>query len=100
MTKNKRSTDFYFSPTGKVHQLHRERLLILFGGQRALLMQLAHPLVAQGVLDYSSIKKDPFKRLNRTLQLTQSFIFGTNEEVNQAAKKINRVHRAVKGNLP
>jgi uncharacterized protein (DUF2236 family) len=93
-------TDFYFSPTGKVHQLHRERSLILFGGQRALLMQIAHPLVAQGVLDYSSVKKDPFKRLNRTLELTQSFIFGTNEEVMQIAEKINRVHRAVKGNLP
>src|SRR5258708_21109690 len=100
MTKNTRPTDFYFTPEGKVHQLHKERLLILFGGQRALLMQLAHPLVAQGVLDYSSVRKNPFKRLNRTLQLTQSFIFGTNEEVVQAAEKINRVHKAVKGNLP
>ena len=98
--KISRPTDFYFSPTGKVHKLHRERLLILFGGQRALLMQIAHPLVAQGVLDYSSVRRDPFKRLNRTLQLTQSFIFGTNEEVAQAAAKINRVHKAVKGNLP
>jgi uncharacterized protein (DUF2236 family) len=99
MTKSKQPTDFYFSPQGKVHQLHRERLLILFGGQRALLMQLAHPLVAQGVLDYSSVRKDPLGRLNRTLQLTQSFIFGTNDDVDQAAEKINRVHRAVKGNL-
>src|SRR5258708_39617106 len=99
MAKKNRSEDYYFSPTGMVHRLHRERLLILFGGQRALLMQIAHPLVAQGVLDYSSVKKDPFKRLNRTLQLTQSFIFGTNEEVAQAAEKINRVHRAVKGSL-
>lgn len=93
-------TDSYFSPTGLVHQLHRERLLILFGGQRALLMQLAHPLVAQGVLDYSSVKRDPLGRLNRTLKLTQSFIFGTNEDVQQSADKINRVHKAVKGTLP
>jgi len=99
MTQDSQRTDLYFSPAGKVHQLHRERLLILFGGQRALLMQLAHPLVAQGVLDYSSVKKDPVKRLNRTLQLTQSLLFGTNEEVAQAAEKINRVHKAVKGNL-
>lgn len=99
MTKNNRSSDFYFSPAGKVHQLHRERLLILFGGQCALLMQLAHPLVAQGVIDYSSVKKDPIGRLNRTLKLTQSFIFGTNEEVAQSAGKINRVHKAVNGSL-
>src|ERR1700722_3809484 len=101
MNKNQQSSeDFYFSPHGMVHRLHRERLLILFGGQRALLMQIAHPLVAQGVLDYSSVRKSPFKRLNRTLQLTQSFIFGTNEEVAQSAEKINRVHKAVEGNLP
>ena len=100
MVKNNRSVDFYFSPKGMVHRLHRERLLILFGGQRALLMQIAHPLVAQGVLDYSSIRKNPYKRLNRTLELTQSFIFGTNEDVMRAAEKINRVHRVVKGHLP
>jgi uncharacterized protein (DUF2236 family) len=100
MAKKNRSEDYYFSPTGMVHRLHRERSLILFGGQRALLMQIAHPLVAQGVLDYSSIRKNPYKRLNRTLELTQSFIFGTNEDVMQAAEKINRVHRVVKGNLP
>src|SRR5258708_190289 len=99
MSKNKPPTDFYFSPKGKVNQLHRERLLILFGGQRALLLQVAHPLVAQGVLDYSSVRRDPVGRLNRTLQLTQSFIFGTSEEVAHAAEKINRVHKAVKGNL-
>jgi uncharacterized protein (DUF2236 family) len=99
MIKNNPSEDFYFSPTGKVQQLHRERLLILFGGQCALLLQLAHPLVAQGVLDYSSVKKDPFGRLNRTLQLTQFFIFGTNEDVAEASEKINRVHRAVNGSL-
>lgn len=99
MAKRKPTSDFYFSPTGKVHQLHRERLLILFGGQRSLLMQLAHPMVAQGVLDYSSVRRDPVGRLNRTLKLTQSFIFGTNEEVMQAAEKINRVHKAVQGTL-
>src|SRR6266568_9289244 len=94
-----RPSDFYFSPEGKMHELHRERILVLFGGQRALLMQLAHPLVNQGVLDYSSVRKNPLKRLTRTIELTHTLIFGTNEEVAAAAKKINRVHKAVKGNL-
>jgi len=99
MANKSRPSDFYFSPEGKMHELQRERVLVLFGGQRALLMQLAHPLVNQGVLDYSSVRKNPFKRLTRTIELTHTLIFGTNEEVNAAAEKINRVHKAVKGNL-
>ena len=99
MVNKNRPSDFYFSPEGKMHELHRERILVLFGGQRALLLPLAHPLVNQGVLDYSSVRKDPLKRLTRTIELTQTLIFGTNEEVAQAAEKINRVHKAVKGDL-
>ncbi len=99
MTQKNAPSELYFSPEGKVQQLSRENLLILLGGQRALLMQVAHPLVGQGVLDHSSVRKDPLKRLKRTLQLTQTLIFGTKEEVLASAEKINRVHKAVKGNL-
>lgn len=99
MTKKTNTSKFYFAPEGKMYEINRENILTLFGGQRALLMQLAHPLVSQGVMDHSSVRVDPLKRLNRTIQLSQTLIFGTKEEVAQAAEKINRVHKAVKGNL-
>lgn len=93
------TSEFYFSPEGKMYEINRENILTLLGGQRALLMQLAHPLVSQGVLDHSSVRIDPLKRLNRTIQLSQTLIFGTKAEVADAAEKINRIHKAVKGNL-
>ena len=93
-------SDFYFSPEGKVYHLHKERLIILFGGQRALLLQVAHPLVAQGVLDHSSIRTKAFERLNRTLSMMQSFTFGTNEEVAKITERINHAHSFVNGTLP
>ena len=44
-------------------RIHRETALLL-GGPRALLLQLAHPLVAQGVADHSEF----LERLRRLLE--------------------------------
>ena len=77
----------------------RERILVLCGGQRTLLMQLAHPLVAQAISDHSSFKKNPLERLKHTRELMSTLMFGTKEEVFEAARKINNAHKPVKGNL-
>ena len=37
----------------------------MLGGGRALLMQVAHPLVAAGVAEHSGYREDPWKRLER-----------------------------------
>jgi len=63
-------------------------------------MQVAHPLVAQGVLDHSSVRTKSFERLNRTLSMMQSFTFGTNEEVEKITARINHAHSFVNGKLP
>ena len=36
--------------------------VLLFGGGRALLLEIAHPLVAAGVAEHSSYRSDPFGR--------------------------------------
>jgi uncharacterized protein (DUF2236 family) len=73
---------------------------MLLGGPRALLLQLAHPLVAAGVRDHSSYRSDPLKRLRRTLDATLSIVFGTRAEAQAAAAGINAVHSHVHGTLP
>ena len=40
---------------------------MLFGGGCALLLEVAHPLVAAGVAEHSNFRRDPFGRLQRTL---------------------------------
>ncbi len=62
-------------------------------------MQVANPLVAQGVLEHSTLRTKSFERLNRTLSMMQSFTFGTNEEVAKITARINHAHSFVNGEL-
>jgi uncharacterized protein (DUF2236 family) len=77
-------------------RVNREAALLL-GGGRALLMQIAHPQVAAGVAEHSDFQRDPLARLKRTLGLSLALSFGTSEEVQAAARQINRVHEGVAG---
>jgi len=71
--------------------------ILLLGGGRALLMQLAHPQVAAGVADHSGFEKDPFGRLQRTLEATYTIVFGTTEEADLVARQLWAVHEHVTG---
>jgi uncharacterized protein (DUF2236 family) len=77
-------------------RVNREAALLL-GGGRALLMQVAHPLVAAGVADHSDFRHDPLARLNRTMDLSLALTFGSPDEVRAAARQINRTHERVIG---
>jgi uncharacterized protein (DUF2236 family) len=70
---------------------------VLFGGARALLMQAAHPLVLAGARQTGFYERNPWKRMERTLQLTFTLTFGTTEEAEEAARRINLVHQEVHG---
>jgi uncharacterized protein (DUF2236 family) len=77
----------------------REPLLIL-GGGRALLMQAADPLVAQGAIDFSAYAEDPFGRLMRTIRWVTMVTYGTRAEAAAASQIVNRMHLRVRGALP
>ncbi len=73
---------------------------LTLGGSRAILMQLAHPLVAAGVSAHSRYMHDPFGRAESTFLLGQMLTFGSTRMVRQAAQRINRLHTHVHGTLP
>jgi uncharacterized protein (DUF2236 family) len=81
---------------GAARSVHANGAL-LAGGGRALLMQLAHPLVARGVAEHSAFTHDPITRLVRTLRLTLALVYGADAEVTRALDTINRVHQRVAG---
>jgi uncharacterized protein (DUF2236 family) len=91
--------DGYYSPDSVARRISRERAMLL-GGQRALLLQIAHPLVAAGVAGHSSFAADPLARLRRTLDSTLAIVFGTRAQADAAVAKINNVHAYVHGELP
>src|SRR5258708_18894880 len=88
-----------FGPSSVTWKVLREPLLIL-GGARALLLQAAHPHVAQGAIDHSSYATDPFGRLMRTTDWAGAVAFVTTAEAEAAAGRVNRMHRKVSGTLP
>ncbi len=77
-------------------RVSRENILML-GGGRALLMQLAHPKVAVGVDEHSDFRTQPIRRLRRTIRVTMAIIFGDRETALAAARSVNQVHAKVRG---
>ncbi|MGH2556934.1 MAG: oxygenase MpaB family protein [Actinomycetota bacterium] len=88
-----------FGPGSEVWHIGRERILLL-GGPAALLLQLAHPLVAAGVAEHSGFPADPFDRLRATLDATLRISFGDGEQVEEAASRVAATHHKVQGTLP
>jgi uncharacterized protein (DUF2236 family) len=79
-----------------LRRIHGERVL-LAGGQRSLVMQLAHPLVAAAVADHSDFPANALDRLDRTMDLTLSLVHGSPKKADQAAAHIRSVHRRITG---
>lgn len=88
-----------YGPNSISWRVNRESVLLL-GGRRALLMQLAHPLVAQAVADHSRFAEDRVGRLLSTLRLSFAIVFGAPTEAQEAVDRINAVHDSVRGVLP
>ena len=87
-----------YPPDSLTWRINRESALLL-GGLRALTMQIAHPLVAQGVYDHSHFREEPLGRLLRTLVRMLTIGFGTRAEAIQAAAMVRAVHGRVQGRL-
>ena len=86
----------YFGPNSMMWKVNKE-ITVLFGGARALLMHAAHPLIAAGARQTSFYQRDPWKSLIRTLSLQNSVTFGTKEEADDSAHRINKLHEVIKG---
>jgi uncharacterized protein (DUF2236 family) len=82
-------------------RINGERLMLL-GWGRAILMQFAHPLVAQAVADHSAFRAGRIARLQRlrsTVHAMLALTFGDRTQVERAAAHINRVHDRIQGAL-
>jgi uncharacterized protein (DUF2236 family) len=91
-------SDRLFSPTSPFWQINRELILGL-AGMRALLMEVAHPLIAAGVANHSDFRERPFRRLYRTMRLMSCITFGSREAASRAVQRIHQCHSSVQGEL-
>jgi uncharacterized protein (DUF2236 family) len=79
-----------------VWRVAREKA-ILGGGPAALLLQVAHPAVAAGVVDHSDFESDPLGRLRRTLDTMLTVGFGDRAQADAAVAGVAAVHVHVRG---
>ncbi len=85
-----------FDPGAVIRRVTGEAFPLLSGG-RALLLQLAHPLIAAGVAEHGSFQEDPLGRLIGTLRFVDTVVFGTRAEAERAAEWLERLHTSVRG---
>jgi uncharacterized protein (DUF2236 family) len=90
------SDEGYFRPDSAIRVIGRESVLML-GGARALLMQAAHPLVAAGIVDHSSYRTEPLRRLARTMTALYTIVFGTRADADRVGAVVKAVHARVRG---
>lgn len=96
-----RSGEDEADPLRTARRINGERVVVL-GWGRAILLQLAHPLVAAGVDDHSTFRAGPLapaRRLHATITAMLDLTFGSPQEVARAAAGINRIHDRVHGVL-
>lgn len=74
--------------------------VLMLGAGRALLLQAANPLVAEGAIEHSDYAVDPFGRLQRTVEWVTVVCFGTTAEARDLSRHVNRLHRGVVGEVP
>jgi uncharacterized protein (DUF2236 family) len=87
-----------FGPGSVTWRVMAESRMML-GAGRALLMQAAHPLVAEGAIEHSTYATDPFGRFERTVEWVTVMCYGTTAEARRAARQVNRLHGRVEGRL-
>jgi uncharacterized protein (DUF2236 family) len=68
--------------------------------QRALVMDVAHPLVAAGVEDHSRFRRNPWRRAWSTVDTGLRLVFGSTATARAAARQIYAVHDHINGSLP
>jgi uncharacterized protein (DUF2236 family) len=86
----------FHGPGSAMWRVNREAVL-LGAGPAALLLQIAHPHVAEGVAQHSDFEADPWLRLRRTLRTTLAIIFGDGPTAERAVRRLNGVHAVIRG---
>jgi hypothetical protein len=81
------SRDGYFAPESLIRRVGNSPLTPFLGGGPAVLLQVAHPLVAVGVVQHSDCHGDLRRRLVRTLRALYLIAFGTKAEAECAGER-------------
>jgi len=89
------------NPNSMTRRINGESILLL-GWGRAVLLQIAHPMVAEGVSQHSYFSKSTIarlKRTERTLGKMLEMTYGDRQQAWAAASHIDQIHAHINGHL-
>lgn len=80
----------------EMRRVAREGVLMA-GGARAILLQVAHPAIGRGVAEHSNFAARPINRLHATMTYIYAVTFGTAHERERVVASVSAVHRGIVG---
>jgi uncharacterized protein (DUF2236 family) len=89
----------FFGPSSMIWAVGREATGFL-GAGAALLLQTAHPWIAQAIADHSTALRDPLRRFHRTFRPVFAMVYGTRAQALAQARAVRAVHEHIHGTLP
>jgi uncharacterized protein (DUF2236 family) len=98
LAEGKAGVTGYFGPDTENWKCIRESV-ILIGGGRAAVMQLAHPFVAHAVRDHSVVYDDMLGRFVRTMSSAYAVVFGSIDDARNVGERVYSVHAHIAGAL-
>jgi len=87
-----------FGPGSMHWKIYRSPSMI-FGAYSALLLQIAHPAVADGVAQFSQFSKDYLGRAERTFTSMIKIYFGDQKTALQSGRKLHHIHNMIRGKI-
>ncbi|HET6726334.1 MAG TPA: oxygenase MpaB family protein [Gammaproteobacteria bacterium] len=71
--------------------------ILLAGGMRAILLQVAHPAIGRGVAEHSNFTNRAMDRLRATMTYVYCMTFGSPDERRAVRDQVETVHRSING---
>lgn len=89
----------YFPPGSVLRMVHRERIVGLLYGQRALAIGALDPRSFIGTRTHTRFAERPFHRLAATGKMFEEIFFGSKADADRVLAAVHRMHSTVKGEL-
>jgi uncharacterized protein (DUF2236 family) len=81
-------------------EIHADLASVAVAGTAAILMEVLHPSVMDGVFTQSSYRTDPLRRARNTLGYVLRTTFGSTQGATAVIERVKRMHARVEGTRP
>jgi uncharacterized protein (DUF2236 family) len=81
-------------------RIFKNPIALFVGGTAAVILELAEPSVRAGIWEYSSFRKNPLGRLQRTGLAAMITVYGARSIAEPMIARVVRMHAAIRGKTP